>query len=89
MMAYWEWWVGALALGLITFFYHVLVGRRFGVSAERPEGSDKSSVLIFDTESGFIARGWDSPTPLSRGEFGLVGAERILAITAIDFIISA
>ena len=33
MMAYWEWWVGALALGLITFFYHVLVGRRFGVSS--------------------------------------------------------
>ena len=34
----------------------------------------------FDTESGFIARGWHSPTPLSRGEFGLVGAERILAL---------
>ena len=34
----------------------------------------------FDTESGFIARGWDSPTPLSRGEFGLVGAQRILAL---------
>lgn len=32
----------------------------------------------FDTQSGFIARGWDSPTPLSRGEFGLVGAGRIL-----------
>jgi peptidoglycan/xylan/chitin deacetylase (PgdA/CDA1 family) len=34
----------------------------------------------FDTESGFIARGWNSPTPRSRGEFGLVGAERILAL---------
>jgi peptidoglycan/xylan/chitin deacetylase (PgdA/CDA1 family) len=34
----------------------------------------------FDTESGFIARGWDSPTPLSRGEFGLVASERILAM---------
>lgn len=34
----------------------------------------------FDTQSGFIARGWDSPTPLSRGEFGLVGAGRILAM---------
>ncbi|MFL6798278.1 MAG: polysaccharide deacetylase family protein [Xanthobacteraceae bacterium] len=32
----------------------------------------------FDTQSGFIARGMTSPTPLSRGEFGLVGAGRIL-----------
>ena len=28
----------------------------------------------FDTQSGFIARGMTTPTPLSRGEFGLVGA---------------
>jgi peptidoglycan/xylan/chitin deacetylase (PgdA/CDA1 family) len=34
----------------------------------------------FDTQSGFIARGMTSPTPLSRGEFGLVGAQRILAL---------
>jgi peptidoglycan/xylan/chitin deacetylase (PgdA/CDA1 family) len=33
----------------------------------------------FDTQSGFIARGMTSPTPLSRGEFGLTGARRILA----------
>jgi peptidoglycan-N-acetylglucosamine deacetylase len=32
----------------------------------------------FDTQSGFIARGMTSPTPLSRGEFGLTGARRIL-----------
>jgi len=32
----------------------------------------------FDTQSGFIARGMTSPTPLSRGEFGLTGAPRIL-----------
>jgi len=32
----------------------------------------------FDTQSGFIARGLTTPTPLSRGEFGLVGARRIL-----------
>jgi len=32
----------------------------------------------FDTQSGFIARGMTTPTPLSRGEFGLVGARRIL-----------
>jgi len=32
----------------------------------------------FDTESGFIARGLTSPTMLSRGEFGLTGARRIL-----------
>ncbi|MEE2761769.1 MAG: polysaccharide deacetylase [Pseudomonadota bacterium] len=34
----------------------------------------------FDTESGFIARGWTTPTPRSRGEFGLVGAARTLAL---------
>jgi peptidoglycan/xylan/chitin deacetylase (PgdA/CDA1 family) len=33
----------------------------------------------FDTQSGFIARGMTTPTPLSRGEFGgTVGARRIL-----------
>jgi peptidoglycan/xylan/chitin deacetylase (PgdA/CDA1 family) len=32
----------------------------------------------FDTQSGIIARGMTTPTPLSRGEFGLVGARRIL-----------
>lgn len=32
----------------------------------------------FDTQSGFIARGMTTPTPLSRGEFGLTGARRIL-----------
>src|SRR5215216_549438 len=34
----------------------------------------------FDTQSGFIARGMTTPTPLSRGEFGLVGARRILEL---------
>ncbi len=34
----------------------------------------------FDTQSGFIARGMTTPTPLSRGEFGLVGARRILGL---------
>jgi len=33
----------------------------------------------FDTQSGFIARGLTTPTPLSRGEFGLIGAQRIRA----------
>jgi peptidoglycan/xylan/chitin deacetylase (PgdA/CDA1 family) len=33
----------------------------------------------FDTQSGFIQRGMTSPTPLSRGEFGLVAAPRIRA----------
>ena len=32
----------------------------------------------FDTQSGFIARGMTTPTALSRGEFGLTGARRIL-----------
>lgn len=34
----------------------------------------------FDTQSGFIARGMISPTALSRGEFGLIGARRIVAL---------
>ncbi len=34
----------------------------------------------FDTQAGFIARGWDSPTPLSRGEFGVMASGRILAM---------
>ena len=36
----------------------------------------------FDTQSGFIARSMTTPTPLSRGEFGLIGARRILALLA-------
>lgn len=32
----------------------------------------------FDTWSGFVARGMTTPTPVSRGEFGVVGAGRIL-----------
>jgi peptidoglycan/xylan/chitin deacetylase (PgdA/CDA1 family) len=36
----------------------------------------------FDVWSGFTARGLDSPTPVSRGEFGLVGAKRILRLLA-------
>ena len=32
----------------------------------------------FDTQSGFIARGMTSPTPLSRGEFGAMASRRIL-----------
>src|SRR5215467_13045753 len=34
----------------------------------------------FDTQSGFIARGMTTPTALSRGEFGLTGARRILGL---------
>ena len=36
----------------------------------------------FDALSGWIARGLTTPTPMSRGEFGAVGAERILALLA-------
>jgi len=32
----------------------------------------------FDTQSGFIARGMTTPTPLSRGEFGVMASGRIL-----------
>jgi peptidoglycan/xylan/chitin deacetylase (PgdA/CDA1 family) len=34
----------------------------------------------FDAISGFIARGMTTPTPISRGEFGVVASERILAM---------
>jgi peptidoglycan/xylan/chitin deacetylase (PgdA/CDA1 family) len=34
----------------------------------------------FDAMSGFIARGMRTPTPISRGEFGVVGVRRILAL---------
>lgn len=36
----------------------------------------------FDTWSGFAARGMTTPTPVSRGEFGVVGAQRILDLMA-------
>lgn len=34
----------------------------------------------FDAMSGWIARGMTTPTPASRGEFGVIGAGRILAL---------
>ena len=34
----------------------------------------------FDAMSGWIARGMTTPTPISRGEFGVIGAARILAL---------
>ncbi len=34
----------------------------------------------FDAMSPWIARGMTSPTPISRGEFGIVGARRLLAL---------
>jgi len=34
----------------------------------------------FDALSPWIARGMTSPTPISRGEFGIVGARRLLAL---------
>jgi peptidoglycan/xylan/chitin deacetylase (PgdA/CDA1 family) len=36
----------------------------------------------FDTQSGFIARGMTTPTPLSRGEFGAMASRRILGFLA-------
>ena len=35
----------------------------------------------FDTVALWLAMGQTSPTPISRGEFGVVGAERLLALT--------
>jgi peptidoglycan/xylan/chitin deacetylase (PgdA/CDA1 family) len=42
----------------------------------------------FDALSGWIARGSTTPTPISRGEFGVVGAERILELLAQHRILS-
>jgi len=36
----------------------------------------------FDAVSGVIADGTTAPTPVSRGEFGVVGAERMLSLLA-------
>ena len=36
----------------------------------------------FDALSGWIARGLTTPTPMSRGEFGAIGAKRILTLLA-------
>ena len=38
----------------------------------------------FDVMSGHIARGLTTPTPISRGEFGVVGANRILSLLQIQ-----
>ena len=38
----------------------------------------------FDVMSGHIARGLTTPTPISRGEFGVVGASRILSLLQIQ-----
>ena len=34
----------------------------------------------FDVMSGHIARGRITPTPISRGEFGIIGAQRIVSL---------
>ena len=41
-----------------------------------------SLTFDFDAMSGFVARGLTTPTPVSRGEFGAVGTERILELLA-------
>ena len=40
------------------------------------------ACLTFDVDvmTGFIARGMTTPTPISRGEFGLVALPRILQL---------
>ena len=43
----------------------------------------------FDAVSGVIADGTTTPTPVSRGEFGVVGAERMLSLLADNGIISS
>jgi peptidoglycan/xylan/chitin deacetylase (PgdA/CDA1 family) len=40
----------------------------------------------FDAQSGFIARGLTTPTPLSRGEFGIIGSRRILDLLKLHAI---
>jgi peptidoglycan-N-acetylglucosamine deacetylase len=43
----------------------------------------------FDAMSGFVARKMMTPTPVSRGEFGAVGVERLLALLASRDIVSS
>ena len=37
-------------------------------------------TIDLDAMSGWVARGMTTPTPVSRGEFGIIGAARILAL---------
>ena len=42
----------------------------------------------FDVMSGHIARGMTTPTPISQGEFGVVGASRILSLLQVQNILT-
>jgi peptidoglycan/xylan/chitin deacetylase (PgdA/CDA1 family) len=64
----------------------VFVAMRDVILARHPVLSTRNAVprhivcltFDFDTQSGFIARGMTTPTPLSRGEFGAIASRRIL-----------
>ncbi len=46
----------------------------------RHDGPQVCLTFDFDALSVWLARGMDSPTPISRGEFCAVGADRVLAL---------
>ena len=54
------------------------------MSQQLPQNPRHLVCLTFDFDalSLWLARGMTSPTPISQGEFGVVGAERILALLA-------
>src|SRR5262245_50019690 len=55
----------------------------YWVQQQRSVGMARHLVCLtfdFDALSLCVARGMTSPTPISQGEFGAVGAERILAL---------
>lgn len=73
-MAYWDWWMGALALGTITFFYHMLVGRRFGVSSSWERvvhwKVEKRAELLDDIAMSDAAAFQAALQEATRAEFG-------------------
>src|SRR5581483_2082512 len=62
-----------------------MAGRRQRSGHDHREESTMARHIVcltfdFDAMSGFIARGMTTPTPISRGEFGVVASDRILAL---------
>src|SRR5581483_8634733 len=53
------------------------------IAAPRESAMPRHLVCLtfdFDAMSGFISRGMTTPTPISRGEFGVVAARRLVEL---------
>ncbi|MCC6534559.1 MAG: polysaccharide deacetylase [Burkholderiales bacterium] len=65
------------------------LSRRWGAHTEARVATHIVCLTFdFDAMSGFIARGMTTPTPISRGEFGVVAAPRILDLLKLRGIAS-